>query len=335
MNVVEPIDVVVTWVDDTDLTWRALRDFHLGDQRKTREGAADARFRDWGALRYWFRAIEENCEWVRNVVLVTVNPLPAWLNLNHPRLRVIHHEDFIPSVYLPTFNSRVIELHLHRIAGLSEKFVYFNDDQYVLKKITREHFFPEGNPAAIPVMNALSVGDNISHAMLNNIRIINENFSKRRVIGSNFPVWFNPRNGIALIQNLALVSWKRFTGFHNHHLPLALEKATFCEVWERAEKDLAFTSESKFRQFHDVNPFLFSYWQLCTGRFTAVTSKKYGKYMQMGETPRAELLREIVRPHAPVVCVNDGDVDDYDEYSRDLEKAFKIRFPSPSSFERS
>ncbi|GAA1408295.1 exopolysaccharide phosphotransferase cps2G [Glutamicibacter uratoxydans] len=335
MTTFEPIDFVVTWVDDDDLEWREMKNAYLGDRRTTREGASESRFRDWGALRYWFRAIEENCEWVRKIFLVTVNPLPSWLKSQHPKLVVVHHEQFIPGEYLPTFNSRVIEIYLHRIPDLSEKFVYFNDDMYVLNQIDRNHFFPKGRPAAIPVMNALSVGDNISHAMLNNIRVINENFNKRIVIKRRLFDWFSLRLGHHFIQNIALLPWHRFTGFHNHHLPLALLKSTYSTVWNFASDELKLTSESKFRQFHDINPFLFYYWQLCSGVFTTVQPSSYGRYFQTDKTSVNDLTQTIREGKERVICINDGEVEDYESLSDQIEEAFLKRFPNASSFETS
>lgn len=53
---------------------------------------------------------------------------PERLNENHPKLVLMNHKDYIPSDYLPTFNSQTIKLNLHRIPDLSEKFVLFIDD---------------------------------------------------------------------------------------------------------------------------------------------------------------------------------------------------------------
>lgn len=119
------MDFVLTWVDNHDEAW-------LSDYRKYRKegqsGTHAARFRDWENLRYWFRGVEQFAPWVDKIYFVTYGHLPSWLNTDHPKLKVVGHQDFIPSKYLPTFNSRTIELNLHRIHGLSSDFVYFNDD---------------------------------------------------------------------------------------------------------------------------------------------------------------------------------------------------------------
>ena len=58
-----------------------------------------------------------------------------WLNTKHPKLNIVCHEDFIPQKFLPTFNSHTIEWNFHRIPGLTEQFVYFNDDMFLLKPV--------------------------------------------------------------------------------------------------------------------------------------------------------------------------------------------------------
>ena len=58
---------------------------------------------------------------------------PDWLNLDHPKLKLVTHKEFMPNEYLPTYNSAAIELNLHRIEGLSENYLYFNDDMYLIR----------------------------------------------------------------------------------------------------------------------------------------------------------------------------------------------------------
>ena len=48
--------------------------------------------------------------------------------------------------YLPTFNANTIELNLHRIEGLAEQFVYFNDDMFITDHVKPEDFFRDGHP---------------------------------------------------------------------------------------------------------------------------------------------------------------------------------------------
>ena len=93
------IDFVITWVDGSDPAWQKKRSqFRPGEA----EDAGTIRYRDWGLLRYWFRAVENFAPWVRRVYLVTDNQCPPWLNRAHPTLVLADHRDFIPEKYLLT-----------------------------------------------------------------------------------------------------------------------------------------------------------------------------------------------------------------------------------------
>ena len=125
------IDFVITWVDGNDPEW--IREKEKYSQNNAGDNR-EIRFRDWGILKYWFRSIEKFAPWVNKIYFITWGHLPAWLNTNNPKLIIVKHEDYIPSKYLPTFNSHTIEWNIHRIKGLSDNFVYFNDDTFLCQK---------------------------------------------------------------------------------------------------------------------------------------------------------------------------------------------------------
>ncbi|KAM9313503.1 N-acetylglucosamine-1-phosphotransferase subunits alpha/beta [Gastrophryne carolinensis] len=106
-----------------------LWDLSAVSQLKQDEDISASRFEDNEELRYSLRSIEKNAPWVRHVFIVTNGQIPSWLNLDNPRVTVVTHQDiFLNTTYLPTFSSPAIESHIHRIPGLSQKFIYMNDD---------------------------------------------------------------------------------------------------------------------------------------------------------------------------------------------------------------
>lgn len=127
----DAFDFVLLWVDGADPAWREekRRALHrVGHAAAMQMDDREARYREWGLLRYWFRGVERFAPWVRTIHFVTWGHLPPWLNTQHPKLHIVSHADYIPAAYLPTFNSNTIEWNFHRIPGLSERFVLFNDD---------------------------------------------------------------------------------------------------------------------------------------------------------------------------------------------------------------
>ncbi len=120
-------------------------------ERERRSGVAcdtrDVRYRDWDCLRFWFRSVEQNAPWVHKIYFWHRGHVPKWLNGNHPKLEIVRHEDYIPGEFLPTFNSPQSNSIFSPHPGLSEQFVYFNDDMFSLRKAGKPgQFFRDGKP---------------------------------------------------------------------------------------------------------------------------------------------------------------------------------------------
>lgn len=144
MSSAAPIDAVYTWVDGARPDYRALLDRYAGRPMDLNP----ERFRDpYEMLRYSLRSLERNAPWLRRVYLFTCRPqVPAWLRRDHPRLRLVHHDEVAPDPSaLPTFNSNVIESFLHLLPGISDRFLYFNDDYFLGAPVAAGDFFaPDG-----------------------------------------------------------------------------------------------------------------------------------------------------------------------------------------------
>lgn len=163
------IDVVYTWVNGSDPRWmekKLLWGIRLGKINATvssssagKNGANESseveaeddaisqnRYRDSDELRYSLRSLEKYAPWIRRVYLVTDNQIPSWLDLSYDRIKMISHTDIFPNrSHLPVFSSPAIETHLHRIPGLSKKFIYFNDDVFLGSPVLPEDFYSLSN----------------------------------------------------------------------------------------------------------------------------------------------------------------------------------------------
>ena len=136
------IDIVYTWVDGADPSWReGFERWSKLSGRDLAEGAfEEGRFRSRDELRYSLRSVWAFAGWARHIYIVTAGQRPAWL-VDHPRVTVVDHTEILPADALPTFNSHAIESALHRITGLSEQFIYFNDDVLLGRPLRPEAFF--------------------------------------------------------------------------------------------------------------------------------------------------------------------------------------------------
>ena len=215
------IDVVITWVDGLDKEW-------LKEKQKYNPSIdvdeSAARYRDYGTLKYVLRSIEKFAPWVRNVFLVTNGQIPSWLNAEHPKLCLVKHSDYMPKEYLPTFSSHPIEWCLHRIDGLSENFIYFNDDMLLASPVEPKDFFKNNLPRDILGLGITSPISFFSSIPFNNMLFLNRHFSIKKVFKSNISKFLNLKYGKWTIFNLLFATRKCIYGMYNHHIALDLKK---------------------------------------------------------------------------------------------------------------
>lgn len=332
----DKIDFVIAWVDGSDPEW--LKEKNKYAPQKTDISSAINRYRDMGLLKYWFRAVESFTPWVNKIHFVTWGHVPEWLNIDNPKLNIVKHEDFIPNEYLPVFNSCAIEVHFHRIKGLSEKFVYFNDDIFLLRALPPEYFFKDGLPCDIwrdniPYCDELT--DPIfEHQLLNDKMLICRHFNKRKVMKENFSKCINLKYGKRNIRFLMLYKWPYMAGFDNFHVSSSMLKSTYKEVWKKEKETLEVTSKSKFRTANDVNQYVFQLWQIYTGKFSPKSYKEFGKFFSLGDN-NDELFNCIDNQLAEQICINDGNPNiDYEKIKLELIKHFDKILPNKSSFEK-
>lgn len=78
-----PIDIVVTWVDGNDEEWNREKIRYMNESDPSTVGAENPkeRYRNWGLLSYWFRAVEKYAPWVRSVYFITTGGCGAGLRL--------------------------------------------------------------------------------------------------------------------------------------------------------------------------------------------------------------------------------------------------------------
>ena len=228
------IDLVIPWVDGNDPKWLAEKRACLKEEEG--DGRAN-RFREWDNLEYLFRGIEKNLPWIRKIHFITWGHVPKWMKVNHPKLNIVKHTDYIPKEYLPTYNSHVIELNLHRIPDLAEHFIYANDDTFFVAPMRPEHFFKNGLPFDCPLerVHVFKKGG-IDHIVANDLELLNDHFLKKDTLKKYRKKWFSLNYKRLLLKNIYMLGVKQFPGFVNPHIPLAYLKSTFEEVWEKERK---------------------------------------------------------------------------------------------------
>ena len=327
------IDFVVTWVDMNDPKWQAEFAKYSGKKENTKNGVSKARFRDYGFLKYWFRGVEKFTPWVRKIHFVTSGQKPEWLDENNPKINLVNHKDYIPEQFLPTYNSVVIERYIHRIPGLAEHFVYFNDDFYIINKIGIERFFNNGLPCDIAVFQYNPSWSQWYRRIKNNLKIINAHFDKKDVMLRHSDKWFYESYGLKVFWNYILKPYSKFITLRTPHNAQPYLKSTFEEVWAVAGKELTETSVNKFRALNDYTPELFRTWQICKGDFEPYNTYSDTKMFPLMVKPK-QAVKAIYNQSYKLICLNDNvHIRNYEHVMNNIKNAFEYILPEKSSFE--
>ena len=312
-----PIDVVYTWVDGNDPAWRERKAGALRENGWVTEvsgqAANDSRFASRDELRYSLRALHAFAPWVRHIFLVTDDQVPAWLDTTRPGLTLVSHKEIFGGTgRLPTFNSQAIESRLHRIPGLSEHFLYVNDDVFFARPVPPEMFFTPGGltrffPSAALVDSApRQPGDApVNSAGKNNRRLIQQAF------------------GRVLTRKMK-------------HTPHPSRRSVLAEIELRFAEHVTATAGHQFRHPEDVSLLssLQQYYSYLTGR-AAPGEIKY-MYTDLADpaTPM-RLARVLHDRHLDAFCLNDTDSSPgaAAEQAALLAEFLPAYLPFPSPFE--
>ena len=335
----EKIDFVVTWVDCNDPAW--IESYNLYRPEKPIHDMG--RFRNWGLFRYWFRAVEKFAPWVNKVYLVTNGKFPDWINSDCEKLVLVKHADYMPTKYLPTFNSNAIELNFGRIEALSEHFVYFNDDMFINAPVEPEYFFKNGLPCDNnfeTLFHNSQYNNNNGYGLDINIlcciAVLNKHFNRRSVVRQAWKKWYGPHLwGRALFMSIILLGRSCFENFALSHIEQPMLKSVFKEIWEK-EETLLDHSCTQFREDTNLTQYLIRYWQFASNRFYP-TTKRGLTYHNYNKDIVADIIKNIKEDKFKSICINDSPLCSIEEYqyaSQLIREAFEEKFPRKSIYEK-
>ncbi|SEQ87104.1 Stealth protein CR4, conserved region 4 [Lachnospiraceae bacterium NE2001] len=333
-----PIDFVITWVDGDDKEWLDLREKYKvskdGDDNRKR------RYRNWNNLKYVLRGIEENAPWFNHVYIVTPGQCPDWLDESCDKISIINQNDLLDDCFLPTFNNCAVELVLHKIPGLSENFVYINDDMFIIKNTEPEDFFIGNKPcdtvAFSPIQAVYSKdGKSVYGISVMNTRLVAKRFTKAEVMRNCKKKFFNLKNGKEIIKTISMIPYKGITGFNEMHTAYSYNKKTFYDVWMLAEEELKETCGNKFRGEFSLAHWCMRYWQICEGNFE-VRNRNFSRFFDMYyKGDQLDVINCIRKKKNKMICINDNveNDEDFPIICNEINKALDNCFPKKSMFE--
>lgn len=334
------IDFVIPWVDGGDPEWMAEKNKYI---KKTEQSVdlSNSRYRDWDNLKYWFRGVEKFAPWVNRIYFITWGHLPKWMNTDAEKLTIVRHEDYIPHKYLPTFSSHPIELNMHRIESLSEQFVYFNDDTFLLAKVEPGDFFRQGLPCDYAMESPITPNrrDVFNDILINNMVFLNEYCDRKEVLKKYRKKFYSFADKRSLLTNLCLAPLQRrdFFGLEYSHLPSNFLKTSLEELWEMRYDVLDTVSKNKFRCNEDVNQYIIKNHQYVTGRFYPRSWKRMGISIQLDDRNDDSIesaCHIIENGENKMVCLNDADVFSFEKTKERINRAFDKLLPDKCKFEK-
>lgn len=331
----DEIDAVILWVDGSDPEWIKERNKYQPDNA---QDGGKSRYRDWGILKYLLRSICKYASWIRTVHLVTCGQKPEWLNENCTKLHFVKHSDFIPQQYLPTFSSRAIDLNLHRIEGLAEKFIYFNDDMLLTNYVTPSDFFRNGLPCNMFSERPICYSGNVfAHNLLNDMEILSKQYDRKLVLKTNKKKILNVKYGKIFFYNIIwyFMPFSKFCGLYICHLPLSYKKCTWEKIWNKVPEEMEKTISNKFRTITDLNQFIFVFDSLLSGEFYPMNMDKQGKYINITDENNEKIVKEIQNSKYKRICINDNCSQETFERIKDkVVMSLEVKLPEKSMFER-
>ncbi|MBQ9722521.1 MAG: hypothetical protein IJV84_03260 [Bacteroidales bacterium] len=291
------MDAVITYVDGNDPAWK--RDY----ERYTHVPVMEKRYRDWGTLKYLLRGIETCMPFVRNVYLVVSHEsqVPQWADTAN--LKIVLHRDIIPEEYLPTFNSTAIEMFLHKIEGLNEQFIYFNDDMFPVRTCTEEDFFRDGKAR-------LGMTNHLFASGLYKIQCRNSDRLARKALGLSPSCLF----------------------VRPQHICSPMLRSE-CENAFRAVTDEVLTSISRLREPKNLNQYFYLDYMYHGGKLVA--EKISNKHFSTAVASAEKISAFIMEPYRTFCCINDVRMSEekFNNMRKAIVEAFEVRFPLKSVFE--
>lgn len=309
-----PVDAVYTWVDGEDPAWRD----RMARARAGVDGVpyhpqahSANRFVSRDELRYSLRSLHMYAPWIRHVYLVTDQQVPTWLDRSHPGVTVVDHRDIYsdPSC-LPVFNSSALTTQLHHIDGLSEHYLYLNDDMFFGNDVRPEDFwYGSGIAKVFPSKQTRPFGP--AHAADAPHFNITKNI--RRALTDEL--------GVSI--SLAI-----------RHTPYPQIRSVNTEIERRFADLVSTTARQKFRHHTDIAlDQMFHYYALATGR--AVPATISYDYVNVGTATASSRLRRLLASRSrSVFCLNDAPEEGVPPMpAAEVEAFLEAYYPFPSPFE--
>ncbi|MEO9969979.1 MAG: stealth conserved region 3 domain-containing protein [Hyphomonadaceae bacterium] len=309
------VDLVFTWVNSEDPDWLAM--YQEYRPAKQTDGNSKSRFKSRDELKYALRSWEQFAPFIRKIFVVSNCAPPEWLDLEHSGIRWVYHEEILPSESLPTFSSHAIETSLYKIEGLSNYFIYSNDDFLLTRPANLEDFYHPNGIAKVRLE---------PYGMVNGVAT------------EGHPDYLNAaRNSNSLLEK----TFQRSTTQLVTHSPQPLRKDVMIEMEAIYDEPFSVTRNNKFRAIDDiaVTGYLHAHYAILTERAVydstpVVLIQQNHQFVR--KFSQLQAAKDTGSSKLPLsVCLNDGnDSHLNDDWNNAVANFLDSFFPNSSSMER-
>ena len=300
------MDYVLPYVDCNDSVW--MEQYKSVMRTKNCLKHIDrSRFRPFNTLRYAFRSISQNLPFIDRIVLIvsTESQVPEWVN--RETVRIVSHDEFMPEKHRPTFNSSAIESDMWRINGLSERFLYGNDDFFALRPLKETDFFENDLPR-------LTFEESDFHI---------QNLFRRCC-----------RNGMNMAADAAgVMRSDPYLLLKPQHCMKGMRVQSMKEVGIRCA-DLIESTITDQRHWNNITGYIYQYFEYYNGSYRPFDVDFAYICISNDYKP---VIEAITRRKAAVLCINDAgelDGDHYEEACLALCQAFEEILPDGCKYEK-
>ncbi|MBQ4208954.1 glycosyltransferase family 92 protein, partial [bacterium] len=247
------------------------------------------RFRSYEVLDLQIKLIRKFMPFVDKVFVVVSSDSQVPENVKVlENVHIVKHKEIIPKMFLPCFNSCTIEMFIHNIKDLSEKFIYFNDDCFPLNLMKEEDFFIDGKIRMNYELNTYDeeTATIFQHNIINSTNLF---YKKHEIL---------------------------YNGIKPDHMPLPLFKSSCKEVFNTNSEKI-YSSLTRTRHSKNMNAYIyFIYLFKSCKRKKSYIKNEYFEYVDNFET-----LYKSIKNGVQLICINNNSyIYDIDNWKIELRK---------------
>jgi hypothetical protein len=294
-----PIDIVYTW--------------------KGEEITNNMRTSNNNELKYSLRSIELYAPWVNNIYILMNPPkkYPSWIKKND-KIKIVDHKDtFSNNNDLPTTNSNSIETTIVNIKGLSEHYIYFNDDIFLGKTVSYKEFFTSDGKALVDKYTVETTS------------IIKDD--RYNLLNIHFPLSVNRLHShvpITQIKSLVINFNNKYKDYIDWIRDTKTRKMRGYDICH------TFNLNTPCQQIHyPISKYMYSNGYAI---LKDNDSKENVQYIQSGSETLIENLNDVIIYKPKIFCINDTEIDPVKrvEVYNNLLLFFNTYYPNKASFEK-